>query len=90
MFITLIETAQTLKTFKSSEFCIDSAIADGLLRNRYRHTRRRFNAVAFLFADIKKGSHSFGFCCNFFTLSSASLLDFFFFEPLLYFLIFII
>ena len=35
MFITLIETAQTLKTFKSSEFCIDSAIADGLLRNRY-------------------------------------------------------
>ena len=36
MFITLIETAQTLKTFKSSEFCIDSAIADGLLRNRYK------------------------------------------------------
>ena len=33
MFITLIETAQI---FQSSELCIDSAIADGLLRNRYK------------------------------------------------------
>ena len=39
VFITLIETAQTLKTFKSSEFCIDSAIADGLLRNCYKKIR---------------------------------------------------
>ena len=42
-------------------------------------TARRFYAVAFGFVNIKKVSHLFDFAAIFFfSLSSASLLDFFF------------
>ena len=50
-------------------------------------TGRRFYNVAF--AYMKKISHFFDFATTFFSVSSASLLDFSFSQPLLYFFIFI-
>ena len=49
----IVETAQTLKTFKSSEFCIDSAIADGLLRNRYNHKVKSFRMITLTSFQLK-------------------------------------